>query len=127
MGVEANKLTLDEFDRLLGAEDLSALDRLCLPEMVNHALAPDRPAGLAGTREFLETMGRNEMTHEGWSGLVVVAEGDYIVQCGSRLADGTVVGSWVSKQTLVTTTGDSRPCIASSAIASLSVGPCGTT
>jgi len=57
MGVEANKQTLEEFDRLLGAEDLSALDRLCLPEMVNHALAPDRPAGLAGTREFLETMG----------------------------------------------------------------------
>ena len=25
--------------------------------MVNHALAPDRPSGLAGTREFLETMG----------------------------------------------------------------------
>ena len=84
MGVEANKQTLEEFDRLLGAEDLSALDRLCVPEMVNHALAPDRPAGLAGTREFLETMGRNQMTHEGWSQLVVVAEGDYVVQYGSR-------------------------------------------
>jgi predicted ester cyclase len=84
MGVEANKQTLEEFDRLLGAEDLSALDRLCLPEMVNHALAPDRPAGLAGTREFLEAMGRNQMTHQGWSQLVVVAEGDYVVQYGSR-------------------------------------------
>jgi len=84
MGVEANKQTLEKFDRLLGAEDLSALDRLCLPEMVNHALAPDRPAGLAGTREFLETMGRRQMTHEGWSQLVVVAEDDYIVQYGTR-------------------------------------------
>ena len=52
--------------------------------MINHALAPDRPAGLAGTREFLETMGRHQMTNQGWSQLVVVAEGDYIVQYGSR-------------------------------------------
>ena len=79
MGVDENKQTLEAFDRLLGAEDLSALDRLCVPDMVNHALAPDRPAGLAGTREFLETMGRHQMTHEGWSQLVVVAEGDYVV------------------------------------------------
>ena len=43
------------------------------------------------------------------------------------LAAGMVVGSWVSKQTLVTMTGGSLLCIASLAIASLSVGPCGTT
>ena len=52
--------------------------------MVNHALAPDRPSGLAGTREFLETMGRHQMTHQAWSRLVVVAEGDYVVQVGAR-------------------------------------------
>ena len=52
--------------------------------MVNHAIAPDRPAGLAGTREFLATMGRHQMTHEGWRELVVVADGDYIVQYGVR-------------------------------------------
>jgi len=52
--------------------------------MVNHAIAADRPAGLAGTREFLETMGRRQMTHEGWRELVVVAEGDYVVQYGIR-------------------------------------------
>jgi predicted ester cyclase len=63
---------------------LSALDQLCVPDMVNHALAPDRPPGLAGTREFLETMGRHQMTNEGWSHLVVVADGDYIVQYGTR-------------------------------------------
>ena len=50
VAIADNKRTLDEFDRLLGSDDLSALDRLCLPDMVNHALAPDRPAGLAGTR-----------------------------------------------------------------------------
>ncbi len=56
-----NKCVLAEFDQLLGADDLTPLDRLCRSDMVNlnHAIAPDRPAGLAGTREFLETMGRN--------------------------------------------------------------------
>jgi predicted ester cyclase len=82
--IDDNKRTLEQFDALLGADDLSTLDRLCTPDMVNHALAPDRPAGLAGTREFLETMGRHQMTHEGWSELVVVAEGNYIVQYGTR-------------------------------------------
>jgi hypothetical protein len=66
MSVEENKRVLAEFDELLGADDLTPLDRLCRPDMVNHAIAPDRPAGLAGTREFLETMGRHQMTHEGW-------------------------------------------------------------
>ncbi len=84
MSIDDNKRTLEGFDRLLGADDLSALDRLCTSDMVNHALAPDRPAGLAGTREFLETMGRHQMTHEGWSNLVVVADADYIVQYGTR-------------------------------------------
>jgi len=84
IGTERNKAVVAEFDNLIGSDDLSALDRLCRPYMVNHALAPDRPSGLAGTREFLETMGRNQMTHEGWSRLVVVAEGDYVVQVGAR-------------------------------------------
>ena len=53
--------------------------------MVNHALASGRPTGLAGTREFLETMGRQQMTHEGWSELDVVAEADFVVQYGARL------------------------------------------
>jgi predicted ester cyclase len=40
--------------------------------------------GLAGTREFLETMGRTQMTHEGWDELVVIGEGDHVVQYGVR-------------------------------------------
>src|SRR5215211_2678706 len=84
MGIPENRRVLAEFDALLGAEDLAPLDRLCRADMVNHAIAADRPAGLAGTREFLETMGRRQMTHEGWRELVDVAEGDYIVQFGVR-------------------------------------------
>jgi hypothetical protein len=82
IGTERNKAVVAEFDKLIGSDDLSALDRLCRPDMINHALAPDRPSGLAGTREFLETMGRHQMTQGGWSRLVVVAEGDYVVQVG---------------------------------------------
>jgi predicted ester cyclase len=84
VGIEENKQVLEQFDQLLGADDLTPLDRLCTPDMVNHALAADRPVGLAGTREFLETMGRHQMTHDGWSELVVVAEGEYVVQYGAR-------------------------------------------
>jgi predicted ester cyclase len=84
IGTERNKAAVAEFDKLIRSDDLSPLDRLCRPDRVNHALAPDRPSGLAGTREFLETMGRHQMTQGGWSRLVVVAEGDYVVQVGAR-------------------------------------------
>src|SRR4029450_1089484 len=73
IGTERNKAVVAEFDKLIGSDDLSPLDRLCRSDMVNPALAPDRPSGLAGTREFLQTMGRHQITHEGWSRLVVVA------------------------------------------------------
>jgi hypothetical protein len=58
--------------------------------MVNHALGPDRPAGLAGTREFLETMGRHQLTEHAWDELTVVAEGDLVVQFG--IASGQWLG-----------------------------------
>ena len=58
--------------------------------MVNHALAPGRPAGLAGTREFLETMGRYQLTDHSWDELTVVAEGDLVVQFG--VASGRWLG-----------------------------------
>ena len=50
LSTEHHRQVLQRFDALLGAEDLTELDELCTPDMVNHALAPDRPAGLAGTR-----------------------------------------------------------------------------
>ncbi len=84
MDIEQNKQVLARFDRLLGADDLSTLDELCTPDMVNHALAPGRPAGLAGTREFLETQGRHQMTGQHWESMVVVAEGEFVVQFGRR-------------------------------------------
>lgn len=84
MSVQRNKETLERFDALLGSEDLSELDELCTPDMVNHALAPDRPPGLAGTREFLHRAGRRDFREQSWDQLTVVAEGPYVVQFGKR-------------------------------------------
>ena len=84
MSTERNKAVLTRFDALLGSDDLSPLEELCTPDMVNHALAPDRPRGLAGTREFLEGDGRHNFADHGWDELTVVAEGDHVVQFGRR-------------------------------------------
>lgn len=84
MNTETNQETLQRFDALLGADDLTELDELCTPDMVNHALGPGRPSGLAGTREFLETAGRSQFTDHMWHELTVVAEDPYIVQFGRR-------------------------------------------
>jgi predicted ester cyclase len=84
MDVRSHQEILERFDALLGAEDLSELHTLCTPDMVNHALAPDRPPGLAGTREFLESDGRAKFQEHHWDELVVVEEGSYVVQFGKR-------------------------------------------
>jgi predicted ester cyclase len=51
--------------------------------MVNHSLARNRPEGLAGTEEFLREA-RSTFRTDGWRELVVVANGDYVVQFGAR-------------------------------------------
>jgi predicted ester cyclase len=61
---------------------LSELDQLCTPDMVDHALAPGRPAGIAGTREFLSSAGRNWGGN--WTEVASVAENDLVVQFGNR-------------------------------------------
>jgi len=84
MNAQRHKDILERFDALVGSEDLSQLDQLCTPGMVNHALAPARPRGLAGTREFLETDGRTKFHDDGWNELTLVAEGPYVVQFGKK-------------------------------------------
>ena len=83
MGNDTNKAIAQRFDSILNSRDLGLLDELCSPDMVNHALAPGRPPGLAGTREWLETEGRNFQAFT-WNELFVVAEGDLVVQFGTR-------------------------------------------
>jgi|SRR5882757_40424 len=77
-----NKTVVERFDALLNGGGLDELDELCTPDMVNHSLAPSRPPGLAGTREFLA--GAARFHSDGWQRLVVVAENDLVVQHGVR-------------------------------------------
>ena len=86
MDTETNKAVVARFDALLHTRELDQLDELCSPDMVNHALAPERPAGLAGTRQWLETEGRNFRSFA-WTDLFVVAEDDLVVQFGTRAHD----------------------------------------
>jgi len=83
MGIERNKDVVRRFDELAsGGGDLSQLDELCTPDVVNHALAPGRASGIEGTREFLISARRAQRpVHWVWS---VVAEDDYVVQFGAR-------------------------------------------
>ena len=52
--LERNKAVVRQFDDLgNGNGDMARLEELCTPDMVNHMLAPGRPQGIEGTREFL--------------------------------------------------------------------------
>jgi ketosteroid isomerase-like protein len=89
MDLEANKAVVREFDELgNGAGDLSRLELLCAPNMVNHALAPGRPQGLGGTRAFLESA-RRDVHPARWVKTHMAAEGDLVVQFGSRESEWT--------------------------------------
>lgn len=86
MDIQSNKALVERFDAILNTRDLSGLDDLCAPDMVNHALAPSRPAGLAGTRQWLATEGKKFESFR-WREVSVVAEGDMVVQFGEREGD----------------------------------------
>lgn len=84
MSTEENKRVVERFDAMLNTQELSQLDELCTPDMINHTLLPGRPAGLEGTREFLRTTGRKQWKADRWQRVTVVAEGDFVVQFGVR-------------------------------------------
>lgn len=83
MSTETNKALVERFDAILTTRDLGQLDELCRPDMVNHSLAPSRPPGLEGTRQWLATDGSKFESFR-WQELRVVAEGDLVVQFGVR-------------------------------------------
>lgn len=83
--LQRNKSIVRRFDELIRDGDPNDLATLCTPDMVNHALAPSRPSGLEGTREFLIECRRDPRRAEWRRGIVhrdraVVAEGDLVVQ-----------------------------------------------
>jgi len=84
MDIERNKAVVREIDDLgNGVGDLNRLDQLCTPDIENHALAPGRPSGIDGTRQFLESARRGAHPAR-WVDSYVVAEGDLVVQFGTR-------------------------------------------
>jgi ketosteroid isomerase-like protein len=84
MDVQRNKEIVREFDELgNGGGDLAQLDALCTPDMVNHALAPNMPAGIEGTRQFLMSARRDQHPAR-WVESHLVGEGDLVVQFGVR-------------------------------------------
>jgi hypothetical protein len=80
---DENRRVVARFDAILNTGDVSELDEICTPDMVNHSLGPRRPPGLAGTREYLTSAGRN-FRSETWRDSIVVAEHDLVVQFGVR-------------------------------------------
>lgn len=84
MDLRRNKDVVARLDALGNSGgDLAELEQLCTPDLVNHALAPGRPQGLEGARQFLR--GARRDTHGSrWLRSVVVAEDDFVVQFGDR-------------------------------------------
>jgi len=84
MDVEHNKAVVHEFDDLgNGSGNIERLDVLCAADIVNHALAPGRPQGIEGTREFFRSA-RRDLHPVRWIDSHVVAEGELVVQFGTR-------------------------------------------
>jgi len=84
MDTNLNKAVVARIDALgNGDADIAELDQLCRPDLVNHALAPNMPAGIEGTRQFLQRA-RRDQHPAGWVWSVVVAENDFVVQFGQR-------------------------------------------
>jgi predicted ester cyclase len=82
MTIETNKELAERFDTVINTgRHIGELDELCRADLVNHSLAPSRPRGLEGTRQFLTTDGRKFQDFR-WRERFVVAEGDLVVHLG---------------------------------------------
>jgi len=133
MGIHENKATVERFDELTGAAELDALDEICTADMVNHALASHRPAGLAGTKQFLAES-QDDAGHAAWrrsmifeQRVVTVAEGDYVIHLESARGHGRAATSAESTSPPATTSTTSRSCTAYATGESPSAGPCAMT
>ena len=86
MDLKRNKAVVGEFDDLgNGGGNLARLDELCGADIVNHALAPGRPQGLEGTRQFLPARTGTCCTRpDGWNrGLLPRATWSFSLAGGS--------------------------------------------
>lgn len=77
---------VEAFDRAVETGDVEALDAVCHPDMLTHSFAPTMPQGIEGMRRFVQ--GRKALGSSGsWEQVVVVTDGEYVVQYGTRSFD----------------------------------------
>src|SRR5580765_8937668 len=78
------KQVVAEFDRAVDEGDVLALEAVCHPEILTHSFGPAMPQGLAGMRTFVSQ--RKAAGASGrWINVVTVAEGEYVIQYGTRI------------------------------------------
>ena len=74
---------VEAFDRAVDTGDHGALDAVCHPDMVTHSFGPNMPQGIEGMRKFVQSR-RATGSAGRWEQVVVVANGEYVVQYGTR-------------------------------------------
>lgn len=80
------KLVVKAFDRAVDEGDVAALDGVCHPDIITHSLSASMPQGIGGIRRFVANRkATGGVGH--WEEVVTVAEGDYVVQFGTRSLD----------------------------------------
>lgn len=80
------RLVVEMFDRAVDSGDVAALDEVCHPNIITHSLSASMPQGIEGIRRF--TANRKATGGVGsWEDVVSVADGEYVVQFGTRSFD----------------------------------------
>ena len=80
------KSVVEAFDRAVDDGDVAALDSICHPDMITHSFAANMPQGIDGMRRFVAAS-RDRGGVGRWEHVVTIAEGDYVVQYGTRSLD----------------------------------------
>ena len=80
------KLVVEAFDRAVDSGDSTALDAVCRPDMITHSFGPAMPQGIVGMRNFVSNR-KAAGGRGGWQHVVVVSQGEYVVQFGTRSFD----------------------------------------
>lgn len=90
MSATEHKAVIDRHNAILEGGNIDDLDELCLPDMVNHALKAGGPQDLEATKKFLRggqsaaAGGRKDPGRSEWVQRWIVAEGDLLIEYGTR-------------------------------------------
>jgi ketosteroid isomerase-like protein len=74
---------VEAFDRAVDSGDESALDALCHPDLMTHSFGRTMPQGIEGMKHFVARRGATGGVGT-WDQVVTVAEGEWVVQYGTR-------------------------------------------